>query len=52
MTFRTISANSPADSWIIKARPGVPLSKIVADETRPEVIKMIQEGINQDLKIL
>lgn len=52
MTFRTISKNSPPESWIIKARPGIPLSKITEEQTRAEVNKIIKEGIDNDLKIL
>lgn len=50
MTFRTISTKSPPDSWIIKARPGIPLSEIVEENTRGTVIRIIREGIEADLK--
>lgn len=51
-TFRTLSQNSAPGSWIIPAKQGVPLTKIVAKETRDEVSKIVENGIRQDLKVL
>lgn len=52
LTFRTISTKSPPDSWIIKAKEGVPLSTIVAKQTIVSVTQIIQKGIDEDLKVL
>jgi len=52
MTFRTLSAKSPAGSWIIKAKPGVPLPRIVRQAVEQDVTKIVQAGIDKDLGLI
>ena len=48
-TFRVISAESPASSWIKPATPALHISQHVADNVRDIVNEMIQAGLRQDL---
>lgn len=49
MTFRIISAESPAGSWIKPAVPARNISRLVADNTRDIVTEMIQTGMIKDV---
>ena len=49
MTFRVISANSPAFKWVTKARPGLYLTKHVVNNTREIIEKIITQGIREDI---
>ncbi len=49
MTFRVISANSPAHKWIVKTRPAMEITKHVAINTKEIVSDVITSGIKQDL---
>ncbi len=48
-TFRIISANSPADSWIRKAVPANDVAKAIENATRNDVENLIHEGLSEDL---
>lgn len=50
-TFRIISANSPAGTWIKKAVPAIDVVNAVEKTTRPIVEKLLDAGIRQDLGI-
>jgi hypothetical protein len=49
MTFRIISADSPAGSWIKPAVPPRKITQFVADNTRDIVTEMIQAGMLKDV---
>ena len=49
MTFRVISANSPAHKWIVKARPAMNITKHVATNTQQIIADIITSGLKQDL---
>ncbi len=51
MTFRVISANSPAMKWIVKARPAMNITRFVVVNTEKEMKRIITSGIRQDLGI-
>ena len=50
VTFRVISAkNSPAMKWIVKARPGMHITKHVYNNTKGEIKYLIENGLKHDL---
>lgn len=49
MTFRVISANSPAMKWIVKARPAMNITRHVVMNTKDVIATAITSGIKQDL---
>ena len=51
MTFRVISANSPAMKWIVKARPAMNITRHVVENTKEKMKKLIESGVRQDLGI-
>jgi hypothetical protein len=50
-TFRVISAESPAGSWIKPATPAMHIAQHVADNVRNVVEEMIQDGLKVDLGV-
>ena len=55
LTFRTISTRQRQTkpmAWVIPPIEGIPVSKEVAKDTYKEVIKIIQEALNQDFSLL
>jgi hypothetical protein len=50
-TFRVISANSPANSWIKPATPALHVAEIVAKETRKDVEAMVDAAIKEDFSV-
>lgn len=49
MTFRIISAESPAGSWIRPASPPKNVAKKVAEASRDIVTEMVEDGLRRDL---
>jgi len=49
MTFRVISANSPAFKWIRKARPALHLTEHVVRNTRRIVSEILEQGLKEDI---
>jgi len=49
MTFRVISANSPAFKWIMKARPAKNITKHVVINTAKPIADMISAGLRMDM---
>jgi len=52
MTFRTVSTRSPAGTWIIKKKDGVPMVQKVREATEQRVTQMVAEGLDTDLGML
>jgi hypothetical protein len=50
-TFRVISANSPATSWIKPAMPPRHVTKAVVEQTREAVNAMVETAIREDLGV-
>ena len=50
-TFRVVSARSDPFSWIVPARPPLPIRQAVINTMQPILEKTIQEAINKDLAI-
>lgn len=48
-TFRVISADSPADSWIKPATPGKNVARKVAEASRDIITEMVEAAIKNDL---
>lgn len=51
LTFRVISENSPSFKWIIPGRPGMKITRFVAQNTQEIIKEIIQQGISEDLGI-
>lgn len=49
MTFRVISANSPAFKWLQKPRQGLHLTRYVVQNTKSKVENIIIQGMREDL---
>jgi hypothetical protein len=50
-TFRIISANSPANSWIKPAEPAYHVTRGVQEYTEDEIILMAEEGFKEDFSL-
>lgn len=50
-TFRVISAESPAGSWIKPATPAMHISQHVADNVRDIISEMVESGMKVDLGV-
>ncbi|MBA7699373.1 hypothetical protein ES703_108068 [subsurface metagenome] len=48
-TFRVISADSPAGSWIKPATPALNITKAVWEASKEDVEKIIKRGLEKDL---
>lgn len=49
LTFRVISANSPAHKWIQAARPAMNITKYVVANTKEIIEDLIKKGLMEDL---
>ncbi len=50
-TFRIISANSPARSWIKPAMAARPVTKAVVEHTEKEIEELINNAIREDMNV-
>jgi hypothetical protein len=48
-TFRVISADSPAGSWIKPAMPARPVTRTVADVTKNTINETVESAVKEDL---
>jgi hypothetical protein len=51
-TFRVISANSPANSWIRPAEPAYHVTRGVKEEAEKDIVKMAETALVEDIKYL